>query len=114
LHAAATVTVEDVRASPPLVQFSAAMATHSKALKGFLFRNVYRHCQVMRQMDLAQQVVRDLFSIYLERPQEMQVVLSGATSDHTTHRIIADYIAGMTDRFAMREHERLTGQRVLV
>jgi dGTPase len=58
-----------------------------------------------------QQVVRELFAAYLARPDELRP--SFARRDDR-ERAVADYIAGMTDRFALREHERLTGQRLLV
>ncbi|MBF9267284.1 deoxyguanosinetriphosphate triphosphohydrolase, partial [Acidovorax cattleyae] len=83
----------------------------------------YRHPQVMETTGHAQQVVRDLFGIYAERPSEMKhrfadraVAAQKAASDNggMPHaRTVADFIAGMTDRFAVREHERLTGQRLL-
>ena len=56
----------------------------------------------------AQAVVRGLFVAYLERPADMPESFAARVD---CHRSVADYIAGMTDRFAMREHERLTGQR---
>ena len=99
---------DDVRNSPPLVAFSDTMQAQSNALKGFLFRNLYRHPQVRQTTDQAQQVVRELFDAYLERPAEMPVSYA---ERRDRHRAVADYIAGMTDRFAMREHERLTGRR---
>ena len=100
-------TLDDVRRAPVLVTFSDAMQTQSVALKHFLFSSLYRHEQVKQKMTQAQTVVSALFDAYLERPQELPVEFAG-TSD--LRRGIADYIAGMTDRFAMREHERLTGQ----
>lgn len=112
IQAAAPKSLEDVRACPPLVHFSDEMREHSKALKAFLFRNVYRHEQVTRQMDLAKQVITDLFAIYVQNPKEMQNVLAPDGDFDELHRTIADYIAGMTDRFAMREHERLTRLRI--
>ncbi len=102
---------EAVRRSPALVQFSPAMREASTALKQFLFRNLYRHPQVSETTRLAQQMVRELFTAYLARPAEMPAAY--ACQDDLP-RAIADYIAGMTDRFAAREHERLTGLRLLV
>jgi dGTPase len=58
----------------------------------------------------AQEVVRDLFACYVERPAEMQ---AGFAARPDTQRAVADYIAGMTDRYALREHERLTGRKLL-
>ena len=58
----------------------------------------------------AQEVVRELFTCYVRVPSEMQ---AGYTARADTQRAVADYIAGMTDRYALREHERLTGRRLL-
>jgi dGTPase len=108
LDAAAPADADAVRCAAPIVAFSDAMRTQSTELKRFLFRNLYRHPQVMHTTDQARQVVRELFDVYLERAQEMPPSYAGRRD---RHRAVADYIAGMTDRFAMREHERLTGRR---
>ena len=109
--------VDDVRSMPVLVRFGESMRKESHDLKRFLFRNLYRHRRVMQTTDQAKQVVRDLFAIYLEQPQEMKPAYASrvAVSDEASGRarVIADFIAGMTDRYASREHERLTGQRLL-
>ncbi|MFI4927599.1 MAG: deoxyguanosinetriphosphate triphosphohydrolase [Burkholderiales bacterium] len=104
-------SVEDVRMQQPLVCFSEPMRTESAALKQFLFRDLYRHPRVSETTLQAQQVVRELFACYVQQPQEMQ---AGFTARSDAQRAVADYIAGMTDRYAMREHERLTGRRLLV
>ncbi len=104
------VSVDAVRRSPVVVTFSAAMRRQSIELKQFLFRNLYRHPQVMATTGAAQTVVRELFALYSLSPDQMQ---AGFRDRADQPRSIADYIAGMTDRFAAREHERLTGQRVL-
>jgi dGTPase len=103
-------SVQEVRAAPALVCFTARMREQSRELKRFLFANLYRHPQVMQTTDQARQVVRDLFAAYLNSPQEMQADF--ARRDDTP-QAVADYIAGMTDRFAAREHARLTGRQVL-
>jgi dGTPase len=110
--------VQEVRSLPPLVQFSDAMRAQSQALKSFLMDKLYRHPQVVSKRTLAQQVVAELFALYCERPNEMQsgfaaraTTLSSRDSDasNAVPRVVSDYIAGMTDRFALREHQRLTG-----
>ncbi len=98
------------RRAPPLVRFGAAMREESTALKRFLFQNLYRHPQVTQTTDQAKEVVRELFALYLQDPALMQ---SGFAARGDAARAVADYIAGMTDRFALREHERLTGRRLL-
>lgn len=113
---AAPDSADAVRQSAPLVMFSDAMREQSTVLKRFLFKNLYRHPQVMETTGRAQQIVRDLFAAYVQAPQEMNPAFAqqASTSDGTAKaRAIADFIAGMTDRFAAREHERLTGQRLL-
>ena len=98
------------------------MRERSQALKTFLLHKLYRHPQVTHNMARAQQVVRDLFSAYCSAPQEMQAGFAARTAapialsrpaSAMPQRVVADYIAGMTDRFAAREHARLTGQRLL-
>ena len=103
-------SLEAVRAAPALVCFSAPMREQSHELKRFLFANLYRHPQVMQTTEQARDVVRDLFEAYVRSPHEMQADFARRAD---THRAVADYIAGMTDRFAVREHGRLTGRQVL-
>jgi dGTPase len=122
LQAAAPVSVDAVRQSPPLICFSATMREQSQALKRFLLEKLYRHPQVLDTTGQAQQVVRDLFACYLTQPDRLpeshQRRLATAMTrepvpERALARTVADYIAGMTDRFALREHQRLTGQRLL-
>ena len=103
-------SLDAVRAAPTLVCFSPRMRDQSRELKRFLFANLYRHPQVMHTTDQARQVVRELFAAYVSRPQDMPADFARRVD---THQAVADYIAGMTDRFAVREHERLTGRQVL-
>ncbi len=112
---AAPTDVEAVRRSPPLVMFGDAMRARSLELKQFLFKNLYRHPRVMETTARAQEVVRDLFAAYTASPQEMKAAFAEqAMLDEGAFRAraVADFIAGMTDRFATREHERLTGRRL--
>ena len=97
-------SVDAVRAAPALVMFSPAMQQRSTQLKTFLLHHLYRHPQVLQTTDWAKQVVRELFEAYLARPHDMPE--SHAQRDNLP-RAVADYIAGMTDRFATREHARL-------
>ena len=120
IAAAAPQSVDDVRRAAPLIRFSDTMRHDSSVLKRFLFQKLYRHPQVMQTTGQAQQVIADLFQAYMHSPQELPLaftarVLSDASMNTSQlPRVVADYIAGMTDRFASREHERLTGQRLLV
>ena len=112
--------VQVVRQSPALVCFTPGMARQSAALKHFLLHNLYRHPQVVEKTQAAQQVVRDLFAVYLNDPTQMpeahvnriNVVETAHKPGIKPERVVADYIAGMTDRFAAKEHERVKGRAV--
>ncbi len=108
LEALAPGDADAVRRALPVVAFSEGMRAQSETLQRFLFRNLYRHPQVVQTTDQAREVVRELFDAYLERGAEMPESFAERAD---RPRAVADYIAGMTDRFAMREHERLTGRR---
>ena len=109
IDAAAVRSLDEVRAAPPLVGFSEAMRERSAQLKRFLYAGLYRHPRVDDVMDRARRVVRQLFDAYAADPSLLP-------EEHRERvgalglRAVADYIAGMTDRFALREHARLTGQ----
>ncbi len=113
-------SADEARALPVQLRFSPEMRTRSVALKKFLFQNLYRHPQVMQTMGHARRVIQDLFGCYRESPREMQAGFASRAQAALEHaddgsallRVVADYIAGMTDRFAGREHERLTGRRL--
>lgn len=100
------------RAGRPLVAFSDAMVETEQALKGFLRERLYRHPHVAAETERARVVVTDLFGALFARPgalpPEWRSRTDGADACRTA-RIVADYIAGMTDRFAFREHDRLGG-----
>jgi dGTPase len=105
------VSAEDVRrAGRPLVTFSPAIAQADRVLKTFLFANMYRHPRVMRIRKAAATVVGDLFGRFFEDPAtlpgEWSLGLDRTDEDKRARRV-ADYIAGMTDRFALDEHRRL-------
>ena len=99
-------SVEEIRrAQAPIVAFSEMMVEADRTIKGFLYPHMYRHERVMAVMDDAQQIVRDLFTIYRadneEMPEEWRDLGDGPA------RAAADFIAGMTDRYAIQEHRRL-------
>jgi dGTPase len=104
-------TVDDVRGAPePTASFSTEMAAHDVALKDFLFRNMYRHFRVNRSVSKAKRIVNELFALFLAEPHVLPpewAALCGAAKSLETARIVCDYIAGMTDRFAIQEHRRL-------
>ncbi|MEO7940573.1 MAG: deoxyguanosinetriphosphate triphosphohydrolase [Burkholderiaceae bacterium] len=121
LQAVAPRDVYAVRAAPPLVAFSEPMRRGSMELKQFLLRNLYRHPRVMATTNQARRIVRDLFALYMDAPESMQPGFAARSEAigqdldevQARARVVADFIAGMTDRFAVREHERITGERLL-
>jgi len=104
---AAPATIDDVRAAPPLIRFSDAMRAETVALKRFLYANLYRHFQVNRMRVKASRIVRELFEAFLADPVLLPGDYQVQGDPHRQARKIADYIAGMTDRYAIREHRRI-------
>jgi dGTPase len=97
------------KAVSPLIAFSPAMQKADAAIKGFLYPRMYRHARVMRVMDDAERVVRDLFAHYAETSAHLPAEWAHAaalTDESARARHIADYIAGMTDRYALIEHAK--------
>jgi dGTPase len=109
LRQAAPRSADALRAlDAPVVAPSAAMAEADKAMKRFLFKRMYRHPDVMAKRAMGDEVLRDLFSHYFERPIDMPAERRPAFDDESARaRASADYVAGMTDRFALSEHRRL-------
>jgi dGTPase len=106
IDAAQVGTLEDVRAAPPLVAFSVPVRAEADQLKRFLHQHLYRHYQVMRMTAKARRIVRELFTAFLDEPRLLPPDHQArATLD--APRAIADYVAGMTDRYAIKEHRRL-------
>jgi len=90
--------------------FSPAMAQADRAIKGFLYPRMYRHGRIMRIMGEAERVVCALFARYVECPRDMPAEwaqMPEGGEEATRLRHIADFIAGMTDRYALGEHARL-------
>jgi dGTPase len=103
-------TVDAVRRlGEPVAAFSPEMRNHDRALKRFLFERMYRHYRVNRMSSKARRVVRELFQVFLAEPECLPGEWRALTGDSApqTARIVADYLAGMTDRFALDEHRRL-------
>jgi dGTPase len=104
-------SANEVRAAKaPVAGFSAEMRSNDRALKEFLFERMYRHYRVNRMSSKARRVVRDLFALYLAEPECLPREwrgLAAGPEDPRTARVAADYLAGMTDRFALDEHHRL-------
>jgi dGTPase len=136
---AGVASADEVRSSRVLVRFSESMRQSSAELKRFLMANLYRHAQVLETTQRARRIVRDLFHAYLTDPGllggsggqalgavsgAVSGVVSGAvsgavaasdagpSSQDALRLRVTDHIAGMTDRYALREHERITGERL--
>src|SRR5215510_3204476 len=111
LRALAPRSADYVRhAKHPVGAFSPAMAEYDRAIKGFLHPRMYRHSRITRIMGDAERLLCALFARYLEQPDDMpaewaQIVDRGDATARSRH--IADFIAGMTDRYALTEHARL-------
>jgi len=99
-------SVDDVRGAPALIAFSPTVEQHKRQLKQFLFENLYRHYRVVRMTAKAARIVADLFEAFVADPRLLPVEHRGR-AEGDRHRAIADYIAGMTDRYAIKEHRRL-------
>ena len=121
IAAACVDSVEAVRAQPaPLIGYSPAVQEDNLQLKRFLRENLYLHHQVYRVMTKARRVVRELYAALFDDPRLMPPEFHGEAlrleRDHGEAgraRVVADYIAGMTDRYALDEHERLFDPRRL-
>jgi dGTPase len=104
-------SVQDVRKrAAPVIAFSDAMRANDRGLKQFLFASMYRHHRVNQMTMKAKRVVSELFDLHLEQPQclpaEWQAQVAGF-DESAAARLVADYIAGMTDKFALETHRHL-------
>ncbi len=99
-------SIADIRKLPPLVSFSRDIATQNQKLKQFLRKNLYQHYKVNRMSAKATRIVRELFAAFYENPGLLPNEFQ-AYAEKDKARAEADYIAGMTDRFAIREHRKL-------
>ena len=105
-------SVDDIRRAPrPVVAFSDGMIEANNVLRDFLFTRMYRHWRVNRTMAKSKRVVQMLFSLLHGGPQMLPPMWRARAGDAgTPHcaRVVCDYIAGMTDRYALEEHRRMT------
>jgi dGTPase len=112
VNAATPLSVEDVRGlGRPLAAFSEDLLGQEKVLRAFLLKNMYRHERVNRMSEQGKGIVSDLFRFYLDNParlpEDWLPTDDQASDPHGLARIIADFVAGMTDRYAMKAHEEL-------
>jgi len=99
-------SLENVRAAPPLVAFSLEMHEKNRELKAVLRTQLYRHYRVMRMSAKARRIISDLFQAFMEDSRLLPPQFV-PQSEQSKARLISDYIAGMTDRYAIREHRRI-------
>lgn len=114
LEAAQPQSVEEVRAmGTPIIRFSKPLFQELKAIKSFLFQRMYRAPTVMAERAKVTRVVKELFPLFLRQPDllppEWRRDVAEAATEEQLARVICDYVAGMTDRFALQEHARLIG-----
>ncbi|MDH5526012.1 MAG: deoxyguanosinetriphosphate triphosphohydrolase [Nitrospirota bacterium] len=112
IEASGVQSVDDVRAMPEdLVSFSPATKRENAELKRFLFNRVYRYWRVQRMASKAERVVRELFTAFASQPDllppQYQEMIGDKASEAQVARVVADYVSGMTDRYAIGEYKKL-------
>lgn len=106
IRGAGLATQSDVPHAPVLIRFSPSMQEENRQLKTFLREGLYRHFQVLRMTNKARRIIHELFGAFLDDPRLLPPEYQAYALDDKA-RAVADYIAGMTDRYAMKEHRRL-------
>jgi len=104
---AAPQTLADIHRAPALIAFTEAMLAENRALKGFLREHLYQHYQVLRMTAKARRIIHDLFGAFVADPRLLPPQYQEMAATGSVARATADYIAGMTDRYSMKEHRRL-------
>ncbi len=100
-------SLDDVHRAPELIGFTASMREENRALKAFLREHLYRHYEVLRMTAKARRVIQDLFGAFVADPRLLPPQYQSMAAAGSIERTTADYIAGMTDRYSMKEHRRL-------
>jgi dGTPase len=110
IKAAGIKTLEELRQQPAnMANYTPEMQELNLELKQYLFKSFYRHFRVVRMATKAERLIRDLFNAYIEQPLQLPIETQERAEEHEEglHRVVCDYIAGMTDRYAIQEHKRL-------
>lgn len=108
IQSAQPKSADDVRNTHTLIRFSEKMGEQALQLKRFLRKNLYQHYQVNRMTSKARRIITELFEAFMQEPTLMSPDYQEASGEKNAQaRKVADYVAGMTDRYAMREHRRL-------
>jgi len=101
-------SVGDIRSLPEnIVGFPAEMEEHNRALKDFLYQNLYRHYRVMRMAAKASRFIQELLTAYVAQPIQLPTEIQARIPEEGLYRVVCDYIAGMTDRYALDEYRKL-------
>jgi dGTPase len=108
LRASNLQSVDDIRDLPTnVVTHSEAMKLKNRELKDFLYKNLYRHWRVVRMASKAERFLSQLFHLYVTEPALLPWQTQARLENETLHRVVCDYIAGMTDRYALQEYQKL-------
>ncbi len=112
-----SITPDDIKdCKRPVVSFSDNFFKDLNVVRSFLFERMYRHEKVVLLREKAKNVVKDLFSILIEdpslMPKDWAVLIQKSQNAPAFHRLVSDYVSGMTDRYAIQEHSRLTGLQI--
>jgi dGTPase len=108
LEEAETDSVEAVQRLPySVVGYSNQVQERTRELKDFLYNQLYRHYRVMRMQTKAERIIRELFAAYIAEPRQLPENTQARLDEASLHRVVCDYIAGMTDRFALTEYAKL-------
>jgi dGTPase len=99
--------LKKVYSSPPVVKFSSDLEKSNRELKDFLMQNLYQHYKVIKMQEKSKRIIEYLFSIYVKEPNQLPPQFQKTIPEFGKERATCDYIAGMTDRFAQYEYERL-------
>lgn len=99
--------LKDVYSNPPVVKFSEDLEILNRELKDFLMINLYQHYKVIKMMEKSKRIIESLFLIYKDETNQLPPQFKKTITEFGKERVICDYIAGMTDRFAQYEYERL-------
>jgi dGTPase len=106
-------SVEELQRLPyNIISFSEDMHRRNRELKDFLYNNLYRHHRVVRMQVKAERIITSLYNAYQKEPAILPGHIQELTEEHGLERTICDYVAGMTDRFAVDEHNKLFNPQV--
>jgi dGTPase len=94
------------RTSERIVTFSSPMKLLREPMRDFLVKNLYHHYRVVRMSNKAYRFMTSLFNVYLDKPEQLPPTTQSRLNQEEKHRVICDYIAGMTDRYALDEYKK--------